>query len=141
MSFEDCVKFANENPVAYLATVEGDQPRVRAFLMWFADNTGFYFQIGSIKATYEQLKANPKTEVCFYDNQKPTGTMMRITGKAEFIDDKDMKAKVIAERPFLTTFGFTPEHPGLIIFRIAKGEAVFWTMKTNLAPKQPIQFG
>lgn len=36
MSFQDCIKFANENPASYIATTEGDQPRVRAFLMWFA---------------------------------------------------------------------------------------------------------
>jgi len=41
---QDCIKFANENPVCYIATMDGDQPRVRGFLMWFADEKGFYFQ-------------------------------------------------------------------------------------------------
>jgi uncharacterized pyridoxamine 5'-phosphate oxidase family protein len=141
MSFEDCVKFANENRVAYIATVEGDQPRVRAFLMWFADKTGFYFQTGTMKDIVNQIKANPKLEVCFYDNKQPMGTMMRIAGKAEFVNDKELKQKVIADRPFLQQIGFTPESPGLILFRIAKGEAVFWTWETNLQPKKPIPFG
>jgi pyridoxamine 5'-phosphate oxidase len=141
MSFEDCVKFANENRIAYIATVEGDQPRVRAFLMWFADKTGFYFQTGTIKDIVNQIKANPKIEVCFYDNKQPMGSMMRIAGKAEFVDDKELKQKVIADRPFLHQIGFTPESPGLILFKIAKGEAVFWTWETNLQPKKPIQFG
>jgi uncharacterized pyridoxamine 5'-phosphate oxidase family protein len=42
--YQDCIKFANENPVCYIATMDGDQPRVRGFLMWFADEKGFYFQ-------------------------------------------------------------------------------------------------
>jgi hypothetical protein len=33
LNFSDCVKFANENPVTYIATADGDQPRVRAFAM------------------------------------------------------------------------------------------------------------
>lgn len=37
MEFEECIKFANENPVSWVATVENDQPRVRALGMWFAD--------------------------------------------------------------------------------------------------------
>jgi pyridoxamine 5'-phosphate oxidase len=141
MNFEECVKFANENPVAYFATTEGDQPHVRAFLMWFADKTGFYFEIGAMKATYGQLKANPKTEFCFYDNKNPNGTMMRVTGKVEFLNDIALKTKVIADRPFLKAFGFTPEHPDLIVFRITKGEACFWTMQTNFEPKKLIKFG
>ena len=142
MNFEDCIKFANENPVAYLATMEGDQPRVRAFLAWFADKTGFYFQTGAVKEIVNQLKANPKLEVCYFEPKTGgSGTMMRISGIAEFIDDRAMKAKAIADRPFLKSFGFTPDHPGLILFRIAKGHALFWTMETNLEPKKPIQFG
>ena len=43
------IQFANENPVCYLATAEGDQPRVRVLGFWFADETGFYFQTASIK--------------------------------------------------------------------------------------------
>jgi pyridoxamine 5'-phosphate oxidase len=39
MDFSDCIRFANENPVTYIATADGDQPRVRAFAMWFADMT------------------------------------------------------------------------------------------------------
>jgi uncharacterized pyridoxamine 5'-phosphate oxidase family protein len=141
MSFEECVKFANENPVTYIATTEGDQPRVRAFLMWFADKTGFYFQTGTIKETVKQLKANPKTEACFFNSKNPGGVMMRVTGKVEFIDDIDLKRKVIDNRPFLKAWGFTPEDPKLVLFRIAKGEACFWSRETNFEPKKIIKFG
>ena len=140
MEFEDCIKLANQNKVAYLATVEGDQPRVRALLFWFADKTGFYFQTGTVKEFYSQLRANPKTEVCFFD-PKQGGVMMRVAGKVEFMDDKELKRKAIEDRAFLKAWGFTPESPGLIIFRIAKGEAYFWTMETNFEPKKFIKFG
>ena len=54
MEFEECIKFANENPVSWVATVENDQPRVRALGMWFADERGYYFQILADMDMYRQ---------------------------------------------------------------------------------------
>jgi uncharacterized pyridoxamine 5'-phosphate oxidase family protein len=141
MDFNDCITFANKTPVCYLATAEGGQPRVRALQFWFADEKGFYFQIGAMKDIYRQLHVNPKVEACFWQPDETAGTMMRVAGKIEFINDLELKKKVIEDRPFLKTFGLTFDHPGLIIFRIAKGEAYFWTMATNLEPKKFIKFG
>jgi pyridoxamine 5'-phosphate oxidase len=139
-NIQDCIRFTNENKVCYLATVEGDQPRVRALGFWFADETGFYFQTGSVKAFYKQILKNPKVEACFYRQEGMIGTMLRVDGKAEFIDDKKLKEKVLGERPFLKEFGLTVDSPGLIIFRIAHGQAHFWTMENNLKPKEIISF-
>lgn len=141
MDFKDCIKFANETPVCYLATADGDQPRVRALGFWFADETGFYFQIGAVKDMYGQMQANHKVEACFWQPDEQTGTMMRVAGEVEFVDDVELKKKVIEDRPFLKEFGMTFDHPGLIIFRIGKGEAYFWTMATNFKPKEMIKFG
>ena len=66
--------------------------------------------------------------------------MLRISGKVEFLNDIVLKEKVLNDRPFLKSFGLTIESPGLIIFRIAHGEAHFWTMQNNLKPKEFIQF-
>jgi uncharacterized pyridoxamine 5'-phosphate oxidase family protein len=142
MDLKDCIKFANETPVCYLATAEGDQPRVRALGFWFADETGFYFQIGAVKDMYGQLQKNNKVEACFWQpDEESTGTMLRVAGEIEFIEDPELKKKVIEDRPFLKEFGLTVDHPGLVIFRISKGEAYFWTMETNFEPKEFIKFG
>ena len=140
MDKNDCIRFTNENPVCYLATTDGDQPRVRALGFWFADETGFYFQTSTIKEFTQQLKKNPKTEVCFYKHEGMIGTMLRVTGKVEFVDDIKLKEKVIADRPFLKSFGVTAESPALVIFKISHGEAHFWTMENNLKPKDIITF-
>ncbi len=142
MDLKDCIKFANETPVCYLATADGDQPRVRALGFWFADETGFYFQIGAVKDMYGQLQQNNKVEVCFWQpDEQSTGTMLRVAGEIEFVDDPELKKKVLEDRPFLKEFGMTFDHPGLIIFRIHRGEAYFWTMETNFEPKKFIKFG
>jgi len=140
MNINDCIKFANENPGCSLATVEGDQPRVRIMGFWFADKTGFYFQTGAVKELYSQLRKNQKAEVCFYKHEGTIGTMMRVTGSVEFINDLALKEKAMEERPFLKTFGLTAQSPNLIVFRIAHGQAHFWTMENNLRPKEMIDF-
>lgn len=141
MEFMDCVQFANENPVAWFATSDGDQPRVRALAIWFADEKGFYFQIGGMKDVYRQLRKNQKVEVAFHKSGEAGGTVLRVTGTVEFLNDPGLKEKVLADRPFLKQFGLTPDHPDLVIFRISKGEAFFWSFETNLEPKKLISFG
>jgi len=140
MNKQACIQFANETPICYLATTEGDQPRVRALGFWFADESGFYFQTGEIKSLYNQIKKNPKVEACFYKHENSIGTMLRVSGEVEFLDDRNLKEKVLIDRPFLRSFGLTIDNPGLIIFRIAHGHAHFWTMENNLKPKGFINF-
>lgn len=131
MDIKDCAKFANENSACYLATVDGDQPRVRALGMWFADETGFYFQAQSVKAMVKQLEKNPKVEIyyCTTDFSK----VMRVSGKVKFIDDLAMRAKCIEERAFVKNFGITtPDNPLLSVFHVYTGEAYFWTMADSM---------
>jgi pyridoxamine 5'-phosphate oxidase len=134
------IAFTNENHVCFLATAENDQPRVRALGFWFSDETGFYFQTASMKEFYKQLKNNPKTEVCFYKPGDGAGTMLRISGNVEFLNDVKLKEKCLVDRPFLKSLGITADSPKLIIFRIAHGKAHFWTMENNLKPKEIIEF-
>jgi uncharacterized pyridoxamine 5'-phosphate oxidase family protein len=68
------------------------------------------------------------------------GTMLRISGEVEFLNDAKLKERVLNERPFLKNFGLTINSPGLIIFRIHHGKAHFWTMENNLKPKVIIEF-
>ena len=69
------------------------------------------------------------------------GETMRVAGVAEFVEDAELKKKVIRDRPFLKTFGLDHDSPQLVIFRIARGKAHFWTMKSNFTPKEFISFG
>lgn len=140
-NLKECIEFANEARVCFLATADGDQPRVRALQFWFADPSGFYLQTGTVKAFYGQLKKNPKTEVCFFKAEpNGAGKMLRVTGKVEFLQDRELKEQAIIDRPFLKSFGLTADSPDLVIFRIPHGEAHFWTMETNLMPKDVVKF-
>ena len=80
-------KFLKKANTFYLATVEGDQPRVRPFgtINIFEDK--LYVQTGKHKSVYQQLMKDPKMEICGFYN----GTWIRITG--ELIDDNRVEAK------------------------------------------------
>ncbi len=142
MDFNDCIKFANENKACYLATAEGDQPRVRCMGMWYADETGFWFQGQTVKAFYKQLQNNPKVEIYF--QSKDMSKIMRVTGKSRIITDAAVRAKCIEERPFVKNMGITtPDNPLLAVFQVYTGEAYFWTMADSMkeAGLPRIKFG
>jgi pyridoxamine 5'-phosphate oxidase len=134
MDFSECTRFAGENPVTYIGTAEGDQPRVRAFAMWFADNTGFYYHTGTPKRVFEQLKKNPKVELCFYaPGVQGAGKMMRVCGNVEFLEDKSLEARLFSDRPWVKDLLKSgPKDASVAMFRVAHGEAYFWTMENNM---------
>ncbi len=130
MDVQDCIKFASENPLCYLATTDGDQPRVRAILLWFADENGFYFGTLSPKNMSKQMHLNPRVEICFYNNPKELGDarQMRLTGALEFINDEILQSKMLKDREFLAQIVGRSLDDVTEIFRLASGEAHFWTM-------------
>jgi pyridoxamine 5'-phosphate oxidase len=131
MSLEEYAKFANENPACYLATAEGDQPRVRAMGMWYADETGFYFQTQSNKALYKQIQENDKVEV--YYCTPDFSRVMRVSGRVKTIEDKELRRKCMEDRPFIRDMGITdPEDPLLAVFHLFTGEAYFWTRADSM---------
>ena len=142
MDFKDCYEFANENKTCYLATCDGDQPRVRAMGMWYADETGFYLQAQSVKALYKQIEKNPKVELYF--QAKDFSKVMRVSGEAKIITDKAIRTRCVEERPFVKNFGITDaDNPLLAVFPVYRGEAYFWTMPDSMkeADLPRIKFG
>ncbi len=129
MELKDVYEFASINPLCYLATVDGDQPRVRAFMLWYASDKGFYFHTSTGKRVFAQLKANPKVEVCFYATQ--SGAMMRVAGKAVVLDDLDLKKKLREDLPYVKKMVSGPADPDLVVFRVQEGDASFWTIGEN----------
>jgi pyridoxamine 5'-phosphate oxidase len=124
----DGLAFAIAHPVCYLATEEGDQPRVRALLMWFADERGFYFATMSPKPLSRQLHANPKVEICFFNgaSELQDARMMRVSGEVEFLDDEGLTQRVARERSALEAIIGEPLEPPTEVFRLRAGKASFW---------------
>ena len=84
---EKVYNFLKNASVYYLATVEGDQPRVRPFGTVNIFENKLYIQTGKIKPVSKQLLANPKAEICAFKD----GTWIRVSG--ELINDERIEAK------------------------------------------------
>ena len=88
----------------YLATAEGDQPRVRPFGTVDIFEGRLYIQTGKSKSVSKQLQANPKAEICAFDGGKwlrVSGTLVRddrIEAKAHMLDNyPELKAMYSAD--------------------------------------------
>ena len=71
----------------YLATLEGDQPRVRPFGTVELFEGKLYIQTGKVKPVSRQLHANPKAELCAFRD----GKWLRVSG--ELVPDERVEAK------------------------------------------------
>ena len=79
--------FLKQAEIYYLATVEGDQPRVRPLGTVNLFEGKLYIQTGKIKPVSRQLAANPKAEICaFYQ-----GAWLRVA--CELVEDDRLEAK------------------------------------------------
>lgn len=81
------VDFLKEAGTYYLATVEGDQPRVRPFGTAHIFESKLYIQTGKVKEVSKQIHANPKVEICAFKD----GKWLRIAG--ELVEDDRMEAR------------------------------------------------
>ena len=84
---EKVCQFLKEADVYYLATVEGDQPRVRPFGTSHIFEGRLYIQTGKVKPVSAQVAANPKVELCAFKD----GTWLRVC--AELVEDDRIEAK------------------------------------------------
>ena len=81
-----CEFFKNAG-VYYLATVDGDQPRVRPFGTAHIFEGKLYIQTGKIKPVSKQIAANPKAELCAFKD----GVWLRVA--CELVEDDRIEAK------------------------------------------------
>jgi len=137
MTKEEILEFVTKNPVFSLATVDGNQPRVRMIMLYKAGENGIIFCTGRDKAVHRQLQANPAAELCFFNANK--GLQVRIEGTAEVLDDLELKKKIVEAFTFLKPWVDSHGYEVMICYCIKNAKAVTWTMETNLEPKKYIQ--
>ena len=84
---EKVYQFLKQAGTYYLATVEGDQPRVRPFGTVHIFEGKLYIQTGRSKDVSKQLAANPKAEICAFKD----GVWLRVAG--ELVEDDRVEAR------------------------------------------------
>ena len=108
----------------YLATMDGDQPRVRPFGSLDVFEGKLYFQTGKVKMVSSQMMKNPKVEICAVkDNQ-----WVRIEANA--ISDERLEAKqhMLDAHPFLKSM-YSAEDGNTQVLYLKDATATFYTFK------------
>lgn len=91
-------EFLKSAGVYYLATVEGDQPRVRPFGTIDIFEDKLYIQTGKVKPVAHQMKANPKVEL---SAMTPDGKWIRIAAEAVLDDNIEAQTHMLDAYPNL----------------------------------------
>ncbi|MBP3261267.1 pyridoxamine 5'-phosphate oxidase family protein [Pseudobutyrivibrio sp.] len=94
---EKVVQFLKDAGTYYLATVDGDQPRVRPFGTAHIFEGKLYIQTGKSKDVSKQLHANPKAEICAFMD----GKWLRVAGELVSDDRRDAKVSMLDAYPSL----------------------------------------
>lgn len=96
-SLERVVSFLESAGTYFLATAEGDQPRVRPFGTVLLYEDKIYIQTGKVKVVSKQIAANPKVEISAFKD----GEWIRITGELEEDDRSEVKVAMLDKYPDL----------------------------------------
>ncbi len=96
-SIADVSRLLEEAGTYYLATVEGDQPRVRPFGTVLLYEGRLYIQTGKVKPVSKQLAANPKAEICACKGPE----WLRVSGELVNDDRREVKAAMLDKMPAL----------------------------------------
>ena len=117
---EKVYQFLKDAGTYYLATVEGDQPRVRPFGTVNIFDGKLYIQTGKIKPVAAQIAADPKVEICAFKD----GTWLRVSGELAEDDRVEARKSMLDAYPELR--GMYDENDGnTVVYYFKNACAVF----------------
>ena len=114
------LKFLKDAETYYLATVEGDQPRVRPFGTAHVFFFFFYIQTGKVKDISKQLHQNPKAEICAFKN----GEWLRVSGKLIEVDRNEARQSMLDAYPSLQKM-YKADDGNTEVFYFEEATAIF----------------
>lgn len=106
----------------YLATIDGDQPRLRPVSPVRTD--GFTVYVANLRSYHKtaEIQGNPKVELCYLDEHHD---QVRITGVAEVVDDRKVLQEIWEANPLLRQYLGEVTNPQLILYRIRPNRVRF----------------
>ena len=118
----------------YLASIDGDQPRLRPVSPVRTD--GFVVYVANLKMYHKtvEIAANPKVELCYLDERHD---QVRITGVAKVVSDRSVLQKIWDANPLLRQYLESLDNPMLIVYRIVPHKVRFmreWALDYHDVP-------
>jgi uncharacterized pyridoxamine 5'-phosphate oxidase family protein len=121
----EVLNFLAETKTFYLATVEGDKPKVRPFGFVMEFEGKLYFATNESKPSFRQLTANPNIEI---SATNANNEWLRLSGEAVFDIRTEVKARLFEVAPHLRGMYDKPDSPVLAPFYLKNGEATFCSL-------------
>lgn len=90
------LEFLQESGTFYLATTEGDQPRVRPFGAVFEYEGKLYIATNNTKKCFKQMLENPKIEICGMNKK---GQWIRVSGEVANDDRREVRDAALEAIP------------------------------------------
>lgn len=119
---QEVYEFLKNSKTYYLATVEGDQPRVRPFGTVDIFEGRLYIQTGKVKNVSKQLQANPKAEICAFAD----GKWLRVEGKLIRDDRVEAKKHMLDNYPMLQSM-YSAEDDNTEVLYFEDSTATFYS--------------
>ena len=116
---QEVYEFLKKCGTYYLATVDGDQPRVRPFGTVNLFEGNLYIQTGKVKAVSREMTANPKVELCAFDGE----TWLRVSAKA--VEDDRVQARQDARPLSRAAHLYTADDGNTQVFALTEATATF----------------
>jgi general stress protein 26 len=118
----------------YLATIDGDQPRVRPVTPVRTD--GFTVYVANLRGYHKtgEIAANPRVELCYLDDRHD---QVRLTGVAEVVTERAILQAIWDSNPLLRQYLGSLDNPELIVYRIRPTRVRFmrqWALEYNNVP-------
>jgi uncharacterized pyridoxamine 5'-phosphate oxidase family protein len=110
-----------QSQCVYLATAEGDQPRVRPVTLLDIERK-FWIATGRRSAKARQMLRNPNVEFCLPLTETCGTGYLRVAGVSTVETDPETRRKIGAEIPFLGEYWSGPDDPNVALFRITRVE-------------------
>lgn len=118
---QEVSKFLQENITGCLATVEDGKPKARPFQFMFEEEGKFFFCTNNTKDVFKQLQVNPYVE---FSSTSPKFAWVRLSGKAQFSSDLQIKEKVLETSGLVKSIYKTADNPIFEVFYIEHGTAI-----------------
>jgi uncharacterized pyridoxamine 5'-phosphate oxidase family protein len=112
--------FLDDAQTYYLATVEGNQPRVRPFGTALLYEGKLYIQTGKVKNVSKQIAENPLVEICAFMD----GTWLRLAGELVDDDNRDVKVAMLEKMPALKAM-YSADDENTQVFYFKNATATF----------------
>jgi general stress protein 26 len=122
------------DPFPYLATADGDQPRLRPVSPVRTDRFTVY--VANLRSYHKtaEIAANPKVELCYLDDRHD---QVRITGVADVVTDRSLLQEIWDANPLMRQYLGSLDNPQLIVYRMRPLRVRFmreWALEYHEVP-------